>query len=79
MSTSDSISTDGLEPLHHFTSNAVTGVLTPERTTVLAQLADLIAARRRPKSVLRVGIDGVDGVGKSALGASWRARSGRGG
>ncbi len=43
-------------------------IRTTERTTVLAQLTDLIFARRRPKSVLRVGIDGVDGAGKSALG-----------
>ena len=63
-----SISSDGLEPLRHSTSNAVIGNLAPGRTTVLAQLTDLIAARRLFNSVLRVGIDGVDGVGKSALG-----------
>lgn len=42
--------------------------MTPERTAVLEQLADLVGQRRRPGSVLRVGIDGVDGAGKTVLG-----------
>lgn len=43
-------------------------VVTPQRTALLQQLADLVVARRRSSSVVRVGIDGVDGAGKSALG-----------
>lgn len=40
----------------------------PDRIAVLAAVTDLIILRRRPGGVLRVGIDGVDGSGKSVLG-----------
>lgn len=39
-----------------------------DRIAVLAAVTDLIILRRRPGGVLRVGIDGVDGSGKSVLG-----------
>ena len=42
--------------------------MTPLRSAVLGQVAGLVEQRRRPGSVLRVGIDGVDGAGKTVLG-----------
>ncbi len=41
---------------------------TSQRTAVIGQVVDLIAGRRRPGRVLRVGVDGVDGAGKTVLG-----------
>ena len=42
--------------------------MTPQRTEVVGQVVDLVTARRRPGRVLRVGVDGVDGAGKTVLG-----------
>ena len=42
--------------------------VTSQRTAVVRQVADLIAGCRRPGRVLHVGIDGVDGAGKTVLG-----------
>ncbi len=41
---------------------------TSQRTAVVQRIADLVTARRWPGRVLRVGVDGVDGAGKTVLG-----------